>query len=641
MNRRIVLPISCVLALGASVPLAAQSADQQNRSTPTQQMTTRQSAETKGVVEIITASPDHKILAEFLKKAELVERLEGKSSYTVFAPTDEAFEKLDQETRERLRNDENELLRVISFHVVPKQIGSQENRTGTTIRAEGPQVYDTLSGRKIVVGPNGRISGTMPEDTIQAQDGVIYVFDRVLMPPEMTREEARQFAAESVKRSSVQGGGVAVNLTDEQLERLREARETRREKRQDEEIRPYGRTGDEREELREEREDYREELREDGPGSEDVRDARRDLIEERRDSAQARQAVPGRGVDLDKNVRTDSAETTGRQDGNAPQGAPGDGYPNWGHDLEGEERPVDVEGENLTEEELEERREAKLERREQRRENQREQEWKEASAEIQRRSASRTGANVESDEYIEEMQDARQRNAVLEFFDDPPTEELEDLREAERELREAIEGGADADEIRDLREEVAEAKRDYREAAELGGAVVTAPDIPGLMVDAQGQDVRKGNTITYKLSNMSELSTLNDLVKEVNLQVGLSDAGPYTLFAPTNEAFEAIDERTLEEYRNNPEQLKNLLLNHVAKGEIMAQDLKDRSMVRTVVGEPVIISDFQGKTHVGGGELVRTDIRTSNGVIHIIDSMLPVTFAIEDADEVPLAPPGQ
>jgi len=119
-------------------------------------------------------------------------------------------------------------------------------------------------------------------------------------------------------------------------------------------------------------------------------------------------------------------------------------------------------------------------------------------------------------------------------------------------------------------------------------------------------------------------NTLVTAVQEAGLVEALKAEGPYTVFAPTDEAFANLPEGTLDNLLANPDDLKNVLLFHVIEGKVMAEDVleMDGAMVETLLGESVEISIKDGMVYINDAQVTTTDIETSNGVIHVINKVL-------------------
>ena len=101
----------------------------------------------------------------------------------------------------------------------------------------------------------------------------------------------------------------------------------------------------------------------------------------------------------------------------------------------------------------------------------------------------------------------------------------------------------------------------------------------------------------------------------------LKGEGPFTVFAPTDEAFAALPEGTVEGLLEDIPALTAILTYHVVPGKVMSGDLSDGMMAATVNGADVTIGTMGGVT-VNGASVVTADIETSNGVIHVIDAVI-------------------
>jgi transforming growth factor-beta-induced protein len=128
--------------------------------------------------------------------------------------------------------------------------------------------------------------------------------------------------------------------------------------------------------------------------------------------------------------------------------------------------------------------------------------------------------------------------------------------------------------------------------------------------------------------------TLVGALQATGLVEALEGEGPFTVFAPTEEAFAALPAGTLESL--TPEQLADILLYHVVAGKVMAADVVglDGQMVDTLLeGKQVAVSVEDGKVMINDAAVVTTDLEGSNGVIHVIDTVL-LPPADEMADEM-------
>ena len=119
-------------------------------------------------------------------------------------------------------------------------------------------------------------------------------------------------------------------------------------------------------------------------------------------------------------------------------------------------------------------------------------------------------------------------------------------------------------------------------------------------------------------------NTLVTAVDRAGLVETLKGPGLFTVFAPIDEAFEALPSGVLEELLDNPDDLADVLLFHVVSGQVMAESVLglDGQEVETALGETIEISVDHGEVFLGQAKVTRTDIQTLNGVIHVIDLVL-------------------
>jgi uncharacterized surface protein with fasciclin (FAS1) repeats len=116
-------------------------------------------------------------------------------------------------------------------------------------------------------------------------------------------------------------------------------------------------------------------------------------------------------------------------------------------------------------------------------------------------------------------------------------------------------------------------------------------------------------------------NTLVTAVKAAGLVDTLKGKGPFTVFAPTDEAFAKIPKADLEALLKDKEKLTAVLTYHVVPGKVMAADVK-AGEVKTVQGNALMVQAKDGKVSVDGANVIKTDIGASNGVIHVIDSVV-------------------
>ena len=133
-----------------------------------------------------------------------------------------------------------------------------------------------------------------------------------------------------------------------------------------------------------------------------------------------------------------------------------------------------------------------------------------------------------------------------------------------------------------------------------------------------------GKTIVEIAAGAEDFSTLVAAVKAADLVDVLSSKGPFTVFAPTNEAFAKLPKGTVESLLKpeNKDKLIAVLKYHVVPGKVMAKDVVKVDSAKTAQGSSVTVT-VEGKTvKVDNAKVIKTDIEASNGVIHVIDTVI-------------------
>ncbi|MNY19419.1 Immunogenic protein MPT70 precursor [compost metagenome] len=118
-------------------------------------------------------------------------------------------------------------------------------------------------------------------------------------------------------------------------------------------------------------------------------------------------------------------------------------------------------------------------------------------------------------------------------------------------------------------------------------------------------------------------TTLVAAVKAAGLVETLKGAGPFTVFAPTNAAFDKLPKGTVENLLKpeNKGKLTSVLTYHVVPGAIKSGDLKNGQTLKTVQGENLVITEKDGKWFVNGAQITIADVISSNGVTYVIDAV--------------------
>ena len=160
------------------------------------------------------------------------------------------------------------------------------------------------------------------------------------------------------------------------------------------------------------------------------------------------------------------------------------------------------------------------------------------------------------------------------------------------------------------------------------GGTTTAATAPATVASSDnpivgGAPMFANKTIVENAVESADHTTLVAAVKAAGLVDTLNGPGPFTVFAPTNAAFEKLPAGTVDTLLKpeNKDQLTAILTYHVVPGKVMSTDLSDDMEATTVQGEAVTI-DLDNGVQVEEANVVSADIETSNGVIHVIDAVI-------------------
>nr|XP_027225409.1 transforming growth factor-beta-induced protein ig-h3-like isoform X1 [Penaeus vannamei] len=164
----------------------------------------------------------------------------------------------------------------------------------------------------------------------------------------------------------------------------------------------------------------------------------------------------------------------------------------------------------------------------------------------------------------------------------------------------------------------------------VNGAPVTRADVPASngvvhVIDQVLLPPEEMGNLAEVLSAQG-FTQLVDLVVAAGLADTVSNGGPFTIFAPTNKAFQAVDKATLDTLLANPDMLKSVLLYHVVPSAVYSPQLSDDQLVNTVEGKPLRVNTYfsnnMDSVTVNGVNVSRTDIVAKNGVIHVVDNVI-------------------
>ena len=151
---------------------------------------------------------------------------------------------------------------------------------------------------------------------------------------------------------------------------------------------------------------------------------------------------------------------------------------------------------------------------------------------------------------------------------------------------------------------------------------LTVSSLSVLPAEAGDKPVAKGDIVAVAVGAGS-FNTLVAAVKAAGLVETLQGPGPFTVFAPTDEAFAKLPAGTVESLLKpeNKEKLVAVLTYHVVPGKVMAADVKTMK-AKTVNGQELSIKVEYGKVTVDAAKVIKTDVPASNGVIHVIDTVV-------------------
>jgi uncharacterized surface protein with fasciclin (FAS1) repeats len=139
--------------------------------------------------------------------------------------------------------------------------------------------------------------------------------------------------------------------------------------------------------------------------------------------------------------------------------------------------------------------------------------------------------------------------------------------------------------------------------------------------------VSAGATLEIKdimktISDFDSFNLLNEALKTAQIDEIFTIDGPYTLFAPTNQAFEKLPDDAYHRLLDNKMQLTEVLMYHIIAGKLTSHDMLKAKFVDSMQGEELSISEVNGIFRVNNADILDKDIECSNGIIHTIGSVL-------------------
>jgi uncharacterized surface protein with fasciclin (FAS1) repeats len=143
-----------------------------------------------------------------------------------------------------------------------------------------------------------------------------------------------------------------------------------------------------------------------------------------------------------------------------------------------------------------------------------------------------------------------------------------------------------------------------------------------LLISADNKgDSSKKDIVTIAVES-GKFNTLAKALTETGLVEALKGKGPFTVFAPTDEAFAKLPKGTIEALLKDKEALKKILLYHVVSGKVTSEEVVKLNKAETLEGQNVMIQVTDGSVMINNSKVTTTDVMASNGVIHIIDTVL-------------------
>jgi uncharacterized surface protein with fasciclin (FAS1) repeats len=153
-------------------------------------------------------------------------------------------------------------------------------------------------------------------------------------------------------------------------------------------------------------------------------------------------------------------------------------------------------------------------------------------------------------------------------------------------------------------------------------SVVAAAAVALVSIGAQATGNASAKDIVDTAVEAGSFKTLAAALQAADLVSTLKGEGPFTVFAPTDAAFAKIPKADLDALLSDKRALTEVLTYHVVSGKVMAADVVKLTQAKTVEGSPVKIKVVDGKVMINNANVSATDIAASNGVIHVIDTVI-------------------
>lgn len=156
---------------------------------------------------------------------------------------------------------------------------------------------------------------------------------------------------------------------------------------------------------------------------------------------------------------------------------------------------------------------------------------------------------------------------------------------------------------------------------------------PALVADHH-MEAKNPGTVVNVAANAGNFDTLVTAIQAAKLQSTLKGDGPFTILAPTDEAFAALPKSTLNALLANPDKLATILKYHVISGKAPASKVVTMSNLNSLQGSDIEVKTMDGKVMLNDARVLKTDVMAGNGVIHAIDKVLiPADFDLASLEE--------
>jgi LPXTG-motif cell wall-anchored protein len=163
-----------------------------------------------------------------------------------------------------------------------------------------------------------------------------------------------------------------------------------------------------------------------------------------------------------------------------------------------------------------------------------------------------------------------------------------------------------------------------KRVSRLGGALALLAAVALLVVPARGVAAQQATKDLFDtIDGNSDLSTFGRALRTAGLVDTLKGTGgPYTVWAPTNSGFNKLPSGQLDDLMANPDQLRKMMTYHIGRGPITAAQIVQVPSVVTLEGEPIRVSASGNAVHLNDATVTQADVLATNGIIHVIDSVL-------------------